>query len=90
MSQPFPAIPHGAYWSTPFVRWQGSFAHLHSLRFAAQVARQALAARGIDLAQFDHGALGLTVPQRGSFYGLPWLSGEMGAPQLAGPTLMQA
>jgi acetyl-CoA acetyltransferase len=90
MSQPFPAIPHGAYWSTPFVRWQGSFAHLHSLRFAAHVARQALAARGIDLAQFDHGALGLTVPQRGSFYGLPWLSGEMGAPQLAGPTLMQA
>jgi len=90
MRQPFPAIPHGAYWSTPFVRWQGSFAHLHSLRFAAQVARQALEARRIDPAQFDHGALGLTVPQRGSFYGLPWLSGEMGAPQLAGPTIMQA
>ena len=24
--------------------------------------------------------LGLTVPQRGSFYGLPWLMGEIGAP----------
>ena len=26
-------IPYGAYWSTPFVRWQGSFAHLHSYLF---------------------------------------------------------
>ena len=24
-------IPYGAYWSTAFVRWQGSFAHLHSV-----------------------------------------------------------
>ena len=22
-------IPYGAYWSTPFARWQGAFAHLH-------------------------------------------------------------
>jgi acetyl-CoA acetyltransferase len=84
------AIPHGAYWCTPFVRWQGSFAHLHSLRFAAHVARGALAARRISPEAFDHGALGLTVPQVGSFYGLPWLAGELGAPQIAGPTIMQA
>ncbi len=90
MSQSYPVIPHGAWWCTPFVRWQGSFAHLHSLRFAAHVAREALAARGIGLEQFDHGALGITVPQSGSFYGLPWLTGEMGAPHIAGPTVMQA
>ena len=39
------AIPYGAYWSTPFARWQGSLAHLHSLTFAAHVAK-GRAARG--------------------------------------------
>ncbi len=84
------AIPYGAYWSTPFARWQGSLAHLHSLTFAAHVAKAALARRGIDPRAFDHGVLGLTVPQRGSFYGLPWLMGEIGAPGVAGPTVSQA
>jgi len=84
------AIPYGAYWCTPFARWQGSLAHLHSLRFAAQVARDALAARAIALAEFDYGVLGMTVPQRNCFYGLPWLTGEMGAAHIGGPTIMQA
>lgn len=42
------AIPYGAYWSTPFARRQGSLAHLHSLRFAAHVAKDALRRRAID------------------------------------------
>ncbi|HUP06764.1 MAG TPA: thiolase family protein [Caldimonas sp.] len=83
-------IPYGAWWSTPFARWQGSFAHLHALAFAAHVARGALARRGIDPQTLDHGVLGLTVPQRGSFYGLPWLMGEIGATHVAGPTISQA
>lgn len=83
-------VPYRAYWSTPFARWQGAFARLHSLRFAAWSGRRALAARGIALDGFDFGVLGFTVPQRGSFYGLPWLMGELGAPQVAGPTVMQA
>lgn len=62
------AIPYGAYWSTPCARWQGSLAHLHSLRFAAHLAKDALRRRAIDPAVFDHAVLGLTVPQRGSFY----------------------
>ena len=84
------AIPYGGYWSTPFARWQGSFAHLHSLRFGAFVARQALEKRRIDPAAFDHAALGLTVPQRGSFYGLPWLMGQIGSTAVTGPTINQA
>ena len=64
-------IPYGAYWSTPFARWQGSLSHLHSLEFAAHVGQQELAKRNIPLDDFDHGILGLTVPQRHSFYGLP-------------------
>ena len=83
-------IPYGAYWSTPFARWQGSFANLHSIEFAAHVARLELARRKIDPASFDYGVLGFSVPQKHSFYGLPWLTGMIGASQAGGPTLMQA
>ncbi|HCP78732.1 MAG TPA: acetyl-CoA acetyltransferase, partial [Pusillimonas sp.] len=83
-------IPYGAYWSTPFARWQGSLSHLHSLKFAAHVAKDALTRRKIAPENFDYAALGMSVPQKGSFYGLPWLAGEMGVPHLAGPTISQA
>ena len=83
-------IPYGAYWSTPFARWQGSFANLHSIEFAAHVARRELARRRIDPAAFDYAVLGLSVPQKQSFYGAPWLMGLIGAGQVGGPTLMQA
>ncbi len=83
-------IPYGAYWSTPFARWQGSFANLHSIEFAAHVARLELAKRKIDPATFDYGVMGFSVPQKHSFYGLPWLTGLIGATHAGGPTLMQA
>jgi len=83
-------IPYGAYWSSPFAKWQGSLAHLHSLRLAAHVAKHSLAARQIPLDAIDFGVLGTTVPQKGAFYGLPWLMGEAGAPHVGGPTINQA
>lgn len=83
-------IPYGAYWSTPFTRWQGSFANLHSVEFAAHVARLELARRNIDPKAFDYGVLGFSVPQKHSFFGLPWLTGLIGATGVGGPTLMQA
>jgi acetyl-CoA acetyltransferase len=83
-------IPYGGYWTTPFVRWQAAFGELHSLEFAAWVARRALDKRNIAPACFDFGVLGFTVPQRGSFYGLPWVMGSIGAPGVGGPTIMQA
>ncbi len=83
-------IPYGAYWSTPFARWQGSLANLHSIEFAAHVAKLELGKRGIDPKSFDYGVLGFSVPQRHSFYGMPWLAGMIGATQAGGPTLMQA
>jgi acetyl-CoA acetyltransferase len=90
LNPPAAYIPYGAYWCTPFARWQGAFAELHSLKFAAWVAERALGHRGIDPALLDFGVLGLSVPQRGSFYGLPWLAGRIGAAHIAGPTIMQA
>ena len=83
-------IPYGAYWSTPFARWQGAFANLNSVEFAAHVTKKELARRGIPASAFDYGALGFSVPQKHSFFGLPWLSGLSGAGQIGGPTLMQA
>jgi acetyl-CoA acyltransferase len=83
-------IPYGAYWSTPFARWQGSFANLHSLEFAAHVARLELGKRQIEPAAFDYGVLGMSVPQKSAFYGAPWVMGMIGAEQAGGPTLMQA
>ncbi len=83
-------IPYGAYWSTPFVRWQGNFAHLHSIRFAADVAQQALRERDIPPETFDALYLGMTVPAEHSFYGAPWLAGLIGAAGIAGPMFQQA
>lgn len=90
MSGAIAFIPYGQYWSTPFARWQGAFAELHSLKFLAWNAKRALAKRDVDLAALDFGVLGTTVPQRSSFYGLPWITGEIGAAHIGGPTIAQA
>jgi acetyl-CoA acetyltransferase len=82
-------IPYGCYWSTPFVRWQGSLQHLHAVKFAAHVASRELERRNIDPAVFDAGVLGMSVYQHQSFYGTPWFMGLLGAPQAPGPTLSQ-
>ncbi|MEM9181837.1 MAG: thiolase family protein [Pseudomonadota bacterium] len=83
-------VPYGAYWSTPFSRWQMSLSGIHSFELAAQAARKAAESRKLPLEKLDFGVLGMTVPQQGAFYGLPWLAAEIGAPQLAGPTISQA
>ena len=83
-------IPFGAYWSTPFCKWQGNFATLHPMRFAADVTRRALAERRLPADGFDALFLGMTVPAPNSFYGAPWLAGLIGAERITGPTLSQA
>jgi len=89
-NEPIAHIVPGSGWSTPFVRWQGAFAELHSLEFAAWTAQRALARREIPLDALDFGVLGFTVPQKGSFYGLPFVTGTMGAAHIPGPSVMQA
>lgn len=83
-------IPYGCYWSTPFVKWQGSFAQLHSIKFAAHVTKFELAKRSIDPTLIDSGVLGLTAPQMASFYGFPWFAGLVGAKDAGGATVSQA
>lgn len=83
-------LPYGLYWSTPFAKWQGSLANLNSVRLAAETGRAFLAARQVPTEQIDLGILGLTNPQKGSFYGLPYLTGMLGIDHVAGPTVQQA
>ncbi|MFB0564243.1 MAG: thiolase family protein [Candidatus Aminicenantaceae bacterium] len=83
-------IPYDGYWSTPFCRWQGSFANLHSMEFAAQISKRSLQGRGISPGVFDGIILGITIPQKCSFYGAPWMAGMIGAAGITGPTISQA
>jgi len=83
-------IPYGGYWCSPFARWQGSFANLHTIKFAAEVTRKALEARKVDPKIFSNVYLGMTVPAPASFYGAPWLAGMIGAEGVTGPVFSQA
>ena len=83
-------IPYGTYWSTPFCRWQGGLSGIHAVKLAASCATQFLKGRNLSSEQFDGLVLGLTVPQRQSFYGAPWLAAMLGAPRITGPTVSQA
>ena len=83
-------IPYGAYWSTPFARWQGALGHLHSIEFAAHVTKEALAERDIAPEVFDMAVYGWTVIQPDCFYAGPWFTAMIGAEHLACPTVNQA
>lgn len=83
-------IPYGGYWSTPFARWQGSLANTHSFQLAGETATRFLRERNIAPTTFDALFLGMSVPQKSSFYGAPWLAGLIGATGITGPVLSQA
>jgi len=83
-------IPYGGYWSSPFAAWQGSFATLPPIPFAAELTARALSERGMSPSEFDGMCLGTTVPSKGSFYGAPWFAGLAGLCHLSGPTINQA
>lgn len=82
-------IPYGAYWSTPFAKWQGTLQHLHSGSFAAHVAKAEMARRGLASEKFDYGVFGQTVTQFQSFMAAPWPMAQAGLPHVAGPLLTQ-
>jgi len=83
-------IPYGGYWSSPFVKWQGSFANLHPVKFAAQITKRALEEREIANQNFTGLFCGMTVPSKSAFYGAPWIAGLIGMEDVTGPTFSQA
>lgn len=82
-------IPYGAYWSSPFAKWQGKLQHLHSMKLAAHVAKAEMAKRSLAPEMFDFGVLGMTITQFQSFYGAPWPLYEIGLKHVAGPAINQ-
>ena len=82
-------IPVAASWSSPFVRWQGPAAEISSLDLALQVTSDALQRTGVDWPLSDL-VLGITVPQKESFYGAPTLAHRLGIGHTSGPMLAQA
>jgi acetyl-CoA acetyltransferase len=83
-------VPYGAYWSTPFCKWQGSLSTFNAVSLAAQAARKALAERDFPARELDGIVLGQTVPQRHSLYGGPWLAALIGAEGATGTMVAQA
>ncbi|MCA9687293.1 MAG: thiolase family protein, partial [Myxococcales bacterium] len=83
-------LPGRGYWSTPFSKWGGSFSTLHPLKFAAEIARKALADRSIDAKELSELVLGWTIPSPNCFYGGPWVAGMVGAQGVTGAIVSQA
>lgn len=80
----------GAWWSSPFARWQGSLAEMSSIDLAVDVTSRALAWRGIEPSEITDIVFGQTVPQKGSFYASTTLASLVGAKDVTGPTVSQA
>jgi acetyl-CoA acetyltransferase family protein len=83
-------VPYGAYWSTPFCKWQGSLSHLNAIALAAETVKGALAQRKIAPTAIDTVSLGITVLQKHHLYGGPWLAAMIGAEAVTGPMVSQA
>jgi len=83
-------IPYRGYWSSPFVRWQGSLGRENSLELAAKSARSFFEQRQIPKDELDGLVLGFTVPQMHSFYGGPWVAALMETPKITGTIVSQA
>ena len=64
--------------------------HMNSIIFAAELTTKALKKCNISSDEFKSIHLGITIPQKHSFYGTTWFSGLIGAPDITGPMIAQA
>ena len=83
-------IPYGGYWTSPYAKWQGSFANIHAIELASATAKKFFEKSGINPEKFNSLYLGQTIPQPHCFYGGPWLAGMIGNGKITGPVINQA
>lgn len=83
-------IPYRGYYSTPFVRWQGSLANEHSIVLGANTSRRFFESKGWDPKMIEYVLVGSTVYQKQWFYSGPWAAGMMGAAGVPGVLVSQA
>ncbi len=72
-------IPYGGYYSSPFVKWQGSLQNENSIELGASTAKRWLASKNMQATMFDYVYIGSTVFQKHWFYSGPWAAALMGA-----------
>jgi len=83
-------IPYKGYYSTPFCRWQGSFANENAIVLAGNTSKRWLSERAWDPKMFDYLIMGMTIGQPQWFYASPWAAALMGAKDTPGVLLCQA
>lgn len=83
-------IPYKGYFSSPFVRWQGSFQNEHAILLATETTKRWLAQKNWDARMYDYVFLGMTVGQPQWFYGSPWAAALIGAVSTPGMLISQA
>ena len=83
-------IPYRGYYSTPFVRWQGSLANEHSIVLGANTSRRFFESKGWDPKTIEYVLVGSTIYQKQWFYSGPWAAAMMGAAETPGVLISQA
>lgn len=83
-------IPYKGYYSTPFVRWQGSLQNEHPVELAAATASKWLAGKSIDPKIFEYLVFGKTIGMLWTFYDAPWAAYLLGNPDIPGMHITQA
>ena len=83
-------IPYRGYYSTPFVRWQGSLANEHSIVLGAATSRRFFASKEWDPKMIGYVFVGSTVYQQQWFYSGPWAAAMLGADMVPGVLITQA
>ncbi len=83
-------LPYGAWWSSPFCRWQGTLSSVHPMKLAAQSAQEKLDTFECPANNLGGIHFGMTVPQHQSFWGAPWIGALLGARHVTGPVISQA
>jgi acetyl-CoA acetyltransferase len=82
-------IPYGGYYSSPFCKWQASFASQNSIVLGAETAKRWLEHKGWSPSMFDYTFFGITVAQHRWFFGGSWANAIIGA-QIPAMNIMQA
>jgi len=83
-------IPYKGYYSSPFVRWQGSLANENAIALGAATSKRFFEAKGWEPAMLDYVHVGSTVYQQHWFYSGPWAAALMGAERVPGALISQA
>ncbi len=84
-------IPYRGYYSTPFCRWQGSFAAEHPVRLAGATAKRWLATKpNWNAAEIEYVNCGNTVYTKHAFWNGSWVAVLLGAERTVGVWISQA